>query len=131
VESDRLRRWYRPGLLLLGDAAHVISPVGGVGINLAIQDAVAAANVLSEPLKEGRVRVSQLRAVQRQREWAVRLIQAVQDITQRYVVAAALEGDEPFELPSLLRFLLCTPVVRDIPARLIAYGAWSVRLEKP
>jgi 2-polyprenyl-6-methoxyphenol hydroxylase-like FAD-dependent oxidoreductase len=130
VESDRLRRWYRPGLLLLGDAAHVVSPVGGIGINLAIQDAVAAANVLSEPLKEGRVRVSQLRAVQRRREWAVRLIQTVQDITQRHVVASVLEGNEPFELPRLLRFLLRAPVLRDIPARLIAYGAWPVRLEK-
>jgi 2-polyprenyl-6-methoxyphenol hydroxylase-like FAD-dependent oxidoreductase len=108
----------------------VVSPVGGIGINLAIQDAVAAANVLSEPLKEGRVRVSQLKAVQRRREWAVRLIQTVQDITQRHVVAAVLEGNEPFELPRLLRFLLRAPVMRDIPARLIAYGAWPVRLEK-
>jgi 2-polyprenyl-6-methoxyphenol hydroxylase-like FAD-dependent oxidoreductase len=127
VESDRLRRWYEPGLLLLGDAAHVVSPVGGVGINLAIQDAVVAANVLAGPLLEGRVRAPHLRTVQRRREWAVRLIQGVQNLAERHVVAHVLKGDEPFELPRLLRLLLHIPVVRDVPARLIAYGAWPVR----
>ena len=131
VESDRLRRWYKPGLLLLGDAAHVVSPVGGVGINLAIQDAVVAANVLAEPLLEGRVCDRHLRAVQRRREWAVRVIQGVQDLAQRHVVADVLEGDEPFELSRFLKLLLRTPVLRDVPARLIAYGAWPVRLKEP
>ncbi|MCA1730543.1 MAG: FAD-dependent oxidoreductase, partial [Actinobacteria bacterium] len=130
VESDCLRRWHRPGLLLLGDAAHVVSPVGGVGINLAIQDAVVAANVLAGPLLEGEVRVHHLRAVQRRRRRAVRLIQAAQNLAQRYVVAGALEGDEPFELSRILRLLLQTPVLRDVPARLIAYGAWPVHLEE-
>jgi 2-polyprenyl-6-methoxyphenol hydroxylase-like FAD-dependent oxidoreductase len=131
VESDRLRRWYRPGLLLIGDAAHVVSPVGGVGINLAIQDAVVAANVLAGPLGEGRVRDRHLRAVQRRREWAVRLIQGAQDLAQRHVVARVLKGDEPFELSRPLRLLLRTPVLRDVPARLIAYGAWPVRPKGP
>jgi 2-polyprenyl-6-methoxyphenol hydroxylase-like FAD-dependent oxidoreductase len=131
VESDRLRRWYRPGLLLIGDAAHVASPVGGAGINLAIQDAVAAANVLAGPLLEGRVRDRDLGVVQRRREWAVRLIQGAQDLAQRYVVASMLEGDEPFELPRLLRLLLHTPFLRDVPARLIACGAWPVRPKEP
>src|SRR6266568_330460 len=75
VESTRVQRWYRPGLLLIGDAAHVMSPIGGVGINYAVQDAVVAANVLSAPLKKGVVAVEDLRAVQRQREWPVKVIQ--------------------------------------------------------
>jgi len=130
VESDLLRRWYRPGLLFLGDAAHVVSPVGGVGINLAIQDAVVAANVLAGPLGKGKVRVRHLRAVQRRREWAVRLIQGAQELAQRHVVADALHSDKPFELSRLLRLLLRTPVLRDLPARLIAYGAWPVHPKK-
>ena len=130
VESDRLRRWHRPGLLLLGDAAHVVSPVGGVGINLAIQDAVVAANVLAGPLGKGSIRAHHLRAVQRRREWAVRLVQGAQEFAQRHVVADALHADEPFELSRLLRLLLRTPVLRDVPARLIAYGAWPVHPKK-
>ncbi len=130
VESDLLRRWYRPGLLFLGDAAHVVSPVGGVGINLAIQDAVVAANVLAGPLGKGKVRVRHLRAVQRRREWAVRLIQGAQELAQRHVVADALHADEQFELSRLLRLLLRTPILRDLPARLIAYGAWPVHPKK-
>jgi 2-polyprenyl-6-methoxyphenol hydroxylase-like FAD-dependent oxidoreductase len=113
--------------LLIGDAAHVVSPVGGVGINLAIQDAVVAANVLAGPLREERVDVRHLRAVQRRREWAVRLIQVAQDLAQRHVVAKVLREDEPFELSRLLRLLLRVPIIRDVPARLIAYGAWPAR----
>jgi 2-polyprenyl-6-methoxyphenol hydroxylase-like FAD-dependent oxidoreductase len=130
VESDFLRRWYRPGLLLLGDAAHVVSPVGGVGINLAIQDAVVAANVLADPLVKGKIRTRHLRSVQRRREWAVRLVQGAQGLAQRHVVADALHADEPFELSRLLGLLLRTPVLRDVPSRLIAYGAWPVRPKK-
>jgi len=130
VESDLLRRWYRPGLLLLGDAAHVVSPVGGVGINLAIQDAVVAANVLAGPLLDGETRLRHLRVVQRRRAWPVRLVQAAQHLAQRHVVAAALEEDEPFEPSRLLRLLLRVPVLRDVPARLIAYGAWPVYPEE-
>jgi len=73
VESDRLPRWYRPGLLLIGDAAHVMSPIGGNGINYAIQDAAAAANILSGPLKSGRASVRDLAAVQRRRDWPTRI----------------------------------------------------------
>src|SRR5207237_4374867 len=80
VESSRLPRWYRPGLLLIGDAAHVMSPVGGVGINYAIQDAVVAANVLSEPLKAGKIRLRDLVEVQRQAEWPKRIIQGLQNL---------------------------------------------------
>jgi 2-polyprenyl-6-methoxyphenol hydroxylase-like FAD-dependent oxidoreductase len=126
VESDRLRRWYVPGLLLIGDAAHVASPVGGVGINLAIQDAVVAANVLAGPLMQGKVGVRHLKAVQRRRAWVVRLIQGAQELAQRWVVADVLKGDDPFELPRFLLLLLRTPVLRDVPAHLIAYGARPV-----
>ena len=78
VQVDRLRQWYRPGLLCIGDAAHAMSPVGGVGINLAIQDAVAAANLLTDPLRGGRVTTEDLRLVQDRREWPTRMTQWVQ-----------------------------------------------------
>jgi 2-polyprenyl-6-methoxyphenol hydroxylase-like FAD-dependent oxidoreductase len=122
VESDRLSRWYGPGLLMIGDAAHVMSPVGGVGINYAIQDAVAAANVLSGPLKAGQVQLSDLAAVQRQREWPTRIIQAFQAQVQRRVVARALDFSQPFTLPVFLRLLPRLPILRKLPARLIAFG---------
>ncbi len=126
VGSDRLRRWYRPGLLLIGDAAHVASPVGGVGINLAVQDAVVAANVLGGPLKSGRLRARHLAAVQRRREWPTRLVQGAQTVAQRWVVSGTLDASETFRLPVLLRLLLRTPFLRDLFARLIAFGAWPV-----
>ena len=126
VESDRLSRWYRPGLLLIGDAAHVTSPVGGVGINLAIQDAVAAADVLGGPLKAGVLRPRHLKAVQRRREWPTRLVRWAQVLAERWVVSGALDASETFKLSILLRFLLRTPLVRDLFARLVAFGAWPV-----
>jgi 2-polyprenyl-6-methoxyphenol hydroxylase-like FAD-dependent oxidoreductase len=122
VESSRLQTWYRAGLLLVGDAAHVMSPVGGVGINYAIQDAVAAANVLVEPLRSGAVTTEQLRRVQRERELPTRIIQAFQTFAQRRVVAGALSSRQTGGVPFLLRLLLRTPVLRDLPARLIAFG---------
>ena len=87
VESSRLQRWYKPGLLLIGDAAHVMSPVGGVGINYAIQDAVVAANLLAAPLLRDRLSVEELASVQRQRYWPTVIIQAVQaQIQKRFLV---------------------------------------------
>ena len=132
VESDRLKRWYAPGLLVIGDAAHVVSPVGGIGINLAIQDAVEAANVVAGPLAEGRLGTGHLRAVQRRRSPAVRLVQLAQELAQRWVVARALdpEPDEPFRLPRSLKLALRVPVLRDLPARMIAFGAWPVRVRE-
>ena len=124
VESSRVPRWYTPGMLLIGDAAHVMSPVGGVGINYAIQDAVVAANVLSEPLKSGRLRLSDLAAVQRRRELPTRAIQAFQGFIQQRVVGQALSSAAVFQPPAFLQL----PVLRDLPARLIAFGIWPVRL---
>jgi 2-polyprenyl-6-methoxyphenol hydroxylase-like FAD-dependent oxidoreductase len=125
VESSRLPQWYRPGLLLIGDAAHVMSPVAGVGINYAIQDAVVTANVLSEPLKQGHLHPWDLAEVQRQREWPTRVIQAFQALVQQRVIRSALDASQQFTPPTILRL----PILRDLLARLIAFGIWPVRLE--
>jgi 2-polyprenyl-6-methoxyphenol hydroxylase-like FAD-dependent oxidoreductase len=122
VESSRLRRWYRPGLLFIGDAAHVMSPVGGVGINYAIQDAVVAANLLVSPLRAGRLSLGDLARVQREREWPTRVIQRFQTLAQRRVLARVLTGPPPTRVPLSLRLLTGTPLVRDLAARLIAFG---------
>jgi 2-polyprenyl-6-methoxyphenol hydroxylase-like FAD-dependent oxidoreductase len=122
VRVDRLRQWYRPGLLCIGDAAHAMSPVAGVGINLAVQDAVAAANILALPLREARLSVSHLRQVQRRREWPVRVTQRLQLMMQRRVIAPVLGSGERLEPPLFLRLLARYPLLRRIPARLIGLG---------
>ena len=136
VESSRCPTWHRPGLLLIGDAAHVMSPVAGVGINYAIQDAVAAANILAGPLRESQERLvnldeKHLAAVQRRRELPTRVIQAFQAQIQRNVLAPALRSRKPFSPPLLLRLLPKIPVLRDLPARLIGYGIWPSRVKDP
>lgn len=130
VESSRCVRWHRPGLLLIGDAAHVMSPIGGVGINYAIQDAVVAANILNEPLKSGRVRELDLERVQRKRERPTRIIQWIQTQVQKRVIAAALRSTGPLTLPLPFRLLLRLPVLRNLPARIIAFGVSPVHIEK-
>jgi 2-polyprenyl-6-methoxyphenol hydroxylase-like FAD-dependent oxidoreductase len=130
VECSRLVRWHRPGLLLLGDAAHVMSPVGGVGINCAIADAVEAVNVLAEPLRNGRVEEPLLAEVQRRREGVTRTIQRFQTRVQGGVMRA-LEAGHGFRLPLLLRIALRIPLLRDIPPRITAFGVRRVRLEHP
>ncbi|MGE0152311.1 MAG: FAD-dependent oxidoreductase [Reyranellaceae bacterium] len=122
VAVDRLERWYRPGLLCIGDAAHAMSPVGGVGINLAIQDAVAAANILAEPLRQGTLQVEHLRQVQRRRLLPTRIIQRLQVIAQNRIISRVLGSDRPLRLPALARALLRLPFVRGLPARLIGFG---------
>jgi len=122
VESGRCPRWYKPGLLLIGDAAHVMSPVGGVGINYAVQDATVASNMLASPLKSGRVEVSDLAKVQSDRELPTRIIQAVQSAVQKRIVANVLSSPNGVKIPALVRLAVRIPVIRDIPARLIAFG---------
>src|SRR5215470_2345467 len=126
VKVDRLKDWSRPGLLCIGDAAHAMSPVGGVGINLAIQDAVAAANYLWRPLAERRLTAEDLRRVQRRREWPTRVTQALQVFVQRRVISQVLAGDQasPRRLapPLLLRLLARSALVRRLPARLVGVG---------
>ncbi len=99
VESSRCPLWHKPGLLLIGDAAHVMSPVGGVGINYAIQDAVVSANVLTAGLKSGRVSDGDLAEVQRQREWPIRVIQSTQSFLQRRIIAGALNTAQAINAP--------------------------------
>ena len=129
VESSRIPRWHREGLLAIGDAAHVMSPIGGVGINYAIQDAVAAANLLAEPLLAGALTDAHLAAVQRRREFPTRFIQAVQRLVQRQLVARAL-ADKPFRLPLPARIVSALPLLRDLPAWLIGWGIRPERVRR-
>jgi 2-polyprenyl-6-methoxyphenol hydroxylase-like FAD-dependent oxidoreductase len=125
VEAGRIQKWYRPGLLLIGDAAHVMSPVGGVGINYAVQDAVVTANVLTGPLKQGRLRLRDLAAVQRQREIPTRIIQGFQRLVQERVITQALASDVPMQPPPMMRM----PILRDLIPRMLALGVWPVHLK--
>ena len=122
VVVDRLRRWHKPGLLCIGDAAHAMSPVGGVGINLAIQDAVAAANILAAPLASGRVSDDDLMRVQRRRELPTRVIQRGQLVIQDRFLRAALEHRGAVNVPFAMRLLQRFPALRRIPARLVGVG---------
>jgi 2-polyprenyl-6-methoxyphenol hydroxylase-like FAD-dependent oxidoreductase len=131
VESSRCLLWHKPGLLLIGDAAHVMSPVGGVGINYAIQDAVVAANVLASKLKSGRVTDGDLAEVQRRREFPTRAIQALQSFMQRRLLAGVLRSQQAAKIPWQLRLFVRVPILRDIPPRLIAFGFRRVRIDGP
>jgi 2-polyprenyl-6-methoxyphenol hydroxylase-like FAD-dependent oxidoreductase len=122
VRVDRLRQWHRPGVLCIGDAAHAMSPIGGVGINLAIQDAVATANILAEPLLRGTCSDVDLHRVQQRRELPTRIVQRVQVIAQERVIGPALKGKGPQQLPFALKLLRWVPMLRRIPARLVGVG---------
>ena len=132
VRLDRLRQWHRPGLLLIGDAAHAMSPIGGVGINLAIQDAVAAANLVGPALRAaGPVPDAVLAQVQGRRLLPTRVIQAVQRLLHRRVITALLDGPPGglFRLPAPLRVLIRFRGFRRIPARLFGYGIRREQVE--
>lgn len=122
VSVDRLETWARPGLLCIGDAAHAMSPIGGVGINLAIQDAVAAANLLAAPLSRGEPSIDHLRAVQRRRMFPTRVTQRIQVLAQNRILGPVLEGSGPLRAPLALRLLDRFPLLQRIPARLIGIG---------
>lgn len=122
VAVDRLGQWARPGLLMIGDAAHAMSPMGGVGINLAIQDAVAAGNVLIPAFKRGVPAVGDLRAVQRRREFPTRLTQRLQMIIQDYVITRVLASRDSIALPWPLRLFNWLPFLRFIPAYFVGIG---------
>ncbi len=131
VAVDRLKRWHRPGLLCIGDAAHAMSPVGGVGINLAIQDAVAAANILSGPLADGRLRDGDLARVQTRRLFPTRVTQGVQVAAHNRLIAPLLAAKGPIKPPLPLRLLQRFPVLRRIPARMIGLGVRPEHVRSP
>jgi 2-polyprenyl-6-methoxyphenol hydroxylase-like FAD-dependent oxidoreductase len=132
VKVDRLRQWYRPGLLCIGDAAHAMSPIGGVGINLAIQDAVAAANLLWEPLRAGRPIVAHLRRVQARRQWPTRVTQGFQVLVQRRIISQALQGGQARLTPPLaIRLLARYPFLQRLPARMVGVGIRAEHVRSP
>ena len=122
VTVDRLERWHRPGFLAIGDAAHAMSPIGGVGINLAIQDAVAAANALAGPLRDGSLTEATLAAVQQRRMFPTRVTQAIQIAIQKQVIGAVLASTRPLRAPWLLRALTAVPLFRRLPAYVVGVG---------
>jgi 2-polyprenyl-6-methoxyphenol hydroxylase-like FAD-dependent oxidoreductase len=131
VRIDRLKQWHRPGLLCIGDAAHAMSPVGGVGINLAIQDAVAAANILYSPLRQGAPSAAYLEAVQRRRELPTRITQRMQVVMQNRVIFRTLTSGAPTSLPWPARLLRDYPILRRIPARLVGMGFRPEHVRSP
>jgi 2-polyprenyl-6-methoxyphenol hydroxylase-like FAD-dependent oxidoreductase len=122
VRVDRLRQWWKPGLLCIGDAAHAMSPIGGVGINLAIQDAVAAANILAVPLQEKRVTAEHLAAVQRRRSFPTHFTQSLQILIHERVINRVLANEDTVDPPWQMKLFDRVPVLRRIPARVVGVG---------
>jgi len=131
VEVDRLRRWYRAGLICIGDAAHAMSPIGGVGINLAVQDAVAAANILAEPLRRGTVTIDTLKAVQQRREFPTRVTQRLQIMMQNNVIGPALANNGKRPRAPLFMKMMQWPLLQRIPGRLLAFGVRPEHIQSP
>jgi 2-polyprenyl-6-methoxyphenol hydroxylase-like FAD-dependent oxidoreductase len=131
VTVDRLVRWYRAGLLCIGDAAHAMSPIGGVGINLAVQDAVATANLLGATLLERNPTESDLALVQKRRTFPMRATQRMQIVVQNNVIRRVLSGSEPLTLPWPLKLLNSWPALRRIPARIVGVGFRPEHVQTP
>jgi 2-polyprenyl-6-methoxyphenol hydroxylase-like FAD-dependent oxidoreductase len=131
VEVDRLRQWYRPGLICIGDAAHAMSPIGGVGINLAVQDAVASANILAEPLRHGRVTIDTLKQIQERREFPTRATQRLQILMQNNLIGPALASKgAQLHAPWFMK-MMQLPLLRRIPGRLLAFGVRPEHIHTP
>jgi 2-polyprenyl-6-methoxyphenol hydroxylase-like FAD-dependent oxidoreductase len=131
VQINRLKRWARDGLLCIGDSAHAMSPAGGVGINLALQDAVATANLLAGKLRGGAVSLADLDKVQRRREWPVRLIQTMQVLVHRRVVSGRPSSGANDSLPFVGRLFRWFPFLRRLPARFIGIGPRPEHIHSP
>ncbi|MEX2200426.1 MAG: FAD-dependent oxidoreductase [Dongiaceae bacterium] len=131
VTVDRLETWYRDGLLCIGDAAHAMSPIGGVGVNIAVQDAVAAANLLWQPLRAGIVTPADLQRVQDRRVFPARVTQRLQLAIQNRIISAALQGGESMAPPLFLRAMNAVPLLRRIPARLLGFGVRPEHIRSP
>jgi 2-polyprenyl-6-methoxyphenol hydroxylase-like FAD-dependent oxidoreductase len=131
VGVDRLETWWKPGVLCIGDAAHTMSPVGGVGINIAIQDAVAAANILAAPLRAGQATNADLAAVQARRLFPARATQAAQVFVQNRIIAPTLASDGTLKVPFILRLMQWLPFLRRVPARVIAMGVRPEHVHTP
>jgi 2-polyprenyl-6-methoxyphenol hydroxylase-like FAD-dependent oxidoreductase len=122
VTVDRLRKWWRPGLICIGDCAHAMSPIGGVGINMAVQDAVAAANRLAAPLKNRKVTDDDLRAIEQRRMLPVRFTQWMQLTIQKRIISRVLEGERRPKPPFMFKLLGIFPILQRVPARLVGVG---------
>ena len=131
VAIDRLRKWYRPGLLCIGDAAHAMSPVGGVGINLAVQDAVATANILWKPLKDRRLTEADLARVQKRREFPMKVTQRFQVLAQNNFVRPVLASTKPLKPNWVMRLINRSPLVQQLPARLVGVGVRPEHVHSP
>ena len=131
VAVDRMPRWHRPGLLCIGDAAHAMSPIGGVGVNLAVQDAVAAANILWEPLRRGHASEDDLARVQKRREFPARVTQWIQVTLQKNVISRALLASGELKVPLAIRLMARFPLLRRIPARLLGLGVRPEHVHTP
>ena len=122
VAIDRLRQWWRPGLLCIGDAAHAMSPIGGVGVNVAVQDAIAAANILAAPLREGRLTTDHLAQVQKRRTFPMKVIQGMQVAVQQNIIDKVLSSDRPITAPWTVKLFNWLPFLQRIPARVVGIG---------
>lgn len=129
VQVDRLDKWHKPGLLMIGDAAHAMSPIGGVGVNLAVQDGVAAANLLAQKLRSGPVDAADLDRVQQRRAFAAKVTQRLQVMLQNRVIGPLLSKSDSISPPLPLRLAGWFPVLRRIPARFVGIGVRPERIE--
>jgi 2-polyprenyl-6-methoxyphenol hydroxylase-like FAD-dependent oxidoreductase len=130
VQVNRLKTWWRKGFLCIGDAAHAMSPIGGVGVNLAVQDAVATANLLSNPLKNRSLQLSDLAAVQKRRNWPTRMTQRLQLMLQNTIIAPTLNHTREMRPPLALRIITKIPILNRLPARFIGLGVRPEHIQR-